>query len=314
MADETKRRLAELLARQAHARSEPRAGDPFAASAVRLHAGGGKRPFFCVHPGSGTVGCFSEIAPLVDADRPFIGLQAPGVDGDCEPIEDLAALARGYVGEVRRVQPRGPYAIGGWSLGGTIAFQMAHELRRAGETVALLVLFDTQRAEALHEARIPRPEAIEINFRQSAYATVHLARQRGVTIDPAVAADQFRREQPRTTPARLQLMLQLLVEHGVFTDATAPIFKVFRANVSALGNYGMPVEPYDGRITLFRCRNDAFGDAYARVDPGYCWSRVTTQPLDIVAMPSHHFALFHGEVLPQTASELRRCLDAVEAA
>jgi len=311
--DETKRKLAELLARQAGTRVESRADDPFAASAVRLHTGGTKRPFFCVHPGSGTVGCYSEIAPLVDAERPFIGLQAPGVDGDREPIEDLIALARGYVAEVRRMQPRGPYALGGWSLGGMIAFHMAHELRRLGETVAPLVLFDTQRAEALHEARFPRDEALEINFRQSGLATAHLARQRGVAIDPARAAERFRRERPRTMAARLNLMLELLVEHGVFTDPTAPMFKVFRANVLALGDYGMPDEPYDGPITVFRCRNDVLGEIFARVDPSYCWSRVTTRPVEIVAMPSHHFALFDGEVLPETARELRRCLDRAEA-
>lgn len=310
--DAAKRKLFEALAQHAKARPVARAETPFAASLVRLYARGSKRPFFCVHPGSGTVGCFTEVAPLVDPDRPFFALQAPGVDGEREPFEDLCELARGYVEEVRRAQPRGPYLLGGWSLGGTVAFQMAHELRRLGEEVAAVVLFDTQRAEALYAAPIPRAEMVEISFRQAGLATTYLASQRGIELDLEAVTTRFLHDRPRSTPARLALMMDILVEHGVFPDQSAPMFRVFRANLLALGNYGMPAEPYDRKLTLFRCRNDVFGAGYALIDATYCWSQVTTQPVDVVALPSHHFAVFRGEVLPETARELRQCLDAAD--
>ena len=309
--DAAKRELLALLSREPLT-ARPEADHPFAASVVRLHARGDKRPFFCVHPGSGAVGCFAEIAPLVDPDRPFVGLQAPGVDGEREPIESMVELARGYVDEVRKVQPHGPYFLGGWSMGGTIAFQMAHELRRLGEEVALLVLFDTQRAEALHTARLPRETAIMVAYQQAALATEHLARQRGVVLDRAHVFERFVRDRPRAMPARVALMMELLVEHGVFHDHTAPLFRVFLANMRALGDYGMPDEPYDRTITLFRCGNDILGEAFQKVDLTYEWSRSTSRPVDVVTMPSHHFALFHGVVLPITAERLRRCLDAAD--
>lgn len=308
---DAKSRLAALLAKQP-TRDRAATSDPFAASLVRLYTGGSKRPFYCVHPGSGAVGCFSEIAPLVDPARPFYALQAPGVDGRFEPIADLVALAQGYVAEIRRAQPHGPYLLGGWSLGGSIAMHVARELRAAGEPVAMVVLFDTQRVEALHAAQMSREEALELTHRQGGFGAVHLAQQRGVAIDVDVATERFRREQPRTTAARLDVMLRILVDHGVFTDANHPMFRVFRANMLALGDYGMPDEPYDGDVTLFRCRNDEFGEAFARIDEGYGWSKTTVRPISLVPMPSHHFALFHGEVMPLTARELRACLDRAE--
>ena len=77
------------------------------------------------------------------AGQPFYGLQARGVDGKLPPltrVEDMAAL---YISEIRRVQPHGPYFLGGYSGGGVIAFEMAQQLRRAGEQTAMLVFIDT---------------------------------------------------------------------------------------------------------------------------------------------------------------------------
>ena len=44
---------------------------------------------------------------------------------------------------MRRVQPDGPYQLGGWSFGGLVAYEMAQQLRAAGADVALLALLDT---------------------------------------------------------------------------------------------------------------------------------------------------------------------------
>jgi thioesterase domain-containing protein len=55
----------------------------------------------------------------------------------------LDALVELYLACVSRVQPRGPYLLGGNSSGGLVAFEMAQRLRAAGQQVALLALLDT---------------------------------------------------------------------------------------------------------------------------------------------------------------------------
>src|SRR5258708_37131829 len=48
-----------------------------------------------------------------------------------------------YVGEIRKVQRTGPYHIIGFSVGGTIAYEIARQLQESGEAVALLGLIET---------------------------------------------------------------------------------------------------------------------------------------------------------------------------
>jgi thioesterase domain-containing protein len=51
-------------------------------------------------------------------------------------------MAADYLKEIRALQPEGPYFLGGFSLGGLVAFEMAQQLRQQGQAVALLVLID----------------------------------------------------------------------------------------------------------------------------------------------------------------------------
>ncbi|RKH40016.1 amino acid adenylation domain-containing protein [Corallococcus sicarius] len=110
---------------------------------VQLQAGTGGRPFFCVHAVGGNVMPYAELARALGPEQPFYALQARGLDGAEPPCESIPEMAALYVKAVRAVQPRGPYLLGGWSMGGSIAWEMAHQLRREGETVALLALLDT---------------------------------------------------------------------------------------------------------------------------------------------------------------------------
>jgi amino acid adenylation domain-containing protein len=99
------------------------------------------RPFFCVHPAGGNVLCYAELARALGPDQPFYGLQLPELEvlGSVPTIEALAAH---YVAALGTVAPAGPYALGGWSLGGAIAYEMACQLQAAGREVDLLALID----------------------------------------------------------------------------------------------------------------------------------------------------------------------------
>ncbi len=112
-------------------------------SLVPIQPGGRKPPFFCVHGLGGHVLRFGALALQLGEDQPFYGLQAHGLDGQhpCHTrVEDMAAH---YISEIRALQPKGPYYIGGYSFGGAVAFEMARQLRRDGQDVAFLALLDT---------------------------------------------------------------------------------------------------------------------------------------------------------------------------
>ena len=100
-------------------------------------------PFFLVAGMFGNVLNLRHLAQLVGSDRPFYGLQARGLFGDMQPHTTFEEAAKDYLDEVRQIQPHGPYLLGGFSGGGLTAYEMARQLRAAGEEVAMLVLLDT---------------------------------------------------------------------------------------------------------------------------------------------------------------------------
>jgi amino acid adenylation domain-containing protein len=114
---------------------------------VAIQSRGSRPAFFGVHGGYGEVMFYSELARCLGKDQPFYGLQAKGLEGCAMRYTSIEAIASYYLEEIRQVQAHGPYFLGGYCTGGIIAFEMAQQLRVAGEEVAFLVLFDTNNPE-----------------------------------------------------------------------------------------------------------------------------------------------------------------------
>ena len=116
---------------------------PSWSSLVPIQPRGSRLPFFSVHAVGGNVLNYRLLARHLGPDQPFYGLQARGLSGVEAPYESVEEMAAGYLHEVRQEQPHGPYLLGGASSGGAVAYEMAWQLRRAGEEVRSLVMMDT---------------------------------------------------------------------------------------------------------------------------------------------------------------------------
>jgi pimeloyl-ACP methyl ester carboxylesterase len=114
---------------------------------VPLKASGSKKPFFCVHGVGGNVLNYNLFVPYLDVDQPMYGLQCSGLDGVTKPFDSIQQMANAYNRELRQIQPHGPYKIGGGSMGGLVAFEMAQQLIKAGVKVGLLLMFDSATPE-----------------------------------------------------------------------------------------------------------------------------------------------------------------------
>ena len=114
-----------------------------AGTLVPLRATGAETPFICVLTDHRGVMGLRNVLPATLTDQPVFAVQAidPAVPSwRSSTIEQIAAAC---LHAVRAEHPRGPYRLGGHSLGGVVAFEMACMLRRAAEHVELLVLLDT---------------------------------------------------------------------------------------------------------------------------------------------------------------------------
>lgn len=109
---------------------------------VPMQPKGRKLPLFLVHPFGGDVIGFKRWSEHLGVDQPFYGLRARGLDGIQEPLGSIEEMATLYIAEIRKVQPQGPYKIGGFCIGGVVAFEMAQQLLRQGEKVDLLAIIN----------------------------------------------------------------------------------------------------------------------------------------------------------------------------
>jgi len=86
---------------------------------------------------------FRLLAQKLGLNRPFLGVDLPYADGIQLPmphrLEDIAAY---LVKAIREVQPTGPYYLAGLCVNAVIAYEIAQQLVRQGETVALLAMLD----------------------------------------------------------------------------------------------------------------------------------------------------------------------------
>ncbi|MCY8110057.1 non-ribosomal peptide synthetase DhbF [Bacillus spizizenii] len=107
-----------------------------------LRTSGDKLPLFCVHPAGGLSWCYAGLMTNIGTDYPIYGLQARGIGQREELPKTLDDMATDYIEQIRTVQPKGPYHLLGWSLGGNVVQAMATQLQNQGEEVSLLVMLD----------------------------------------------------------------------------------------------------------------------------------------------------------------------------
>ncbi len=196
---------------------------------VPMHRGEGgpRRPFFLVAGMFGNVLNLRHLAQLLGHDRPFYGLQARGLMGEDAPHDDFTAAALDYIAEMRQVQPRGPYLLGGFSGGGLIAWEIARQLEAAGEDVPLLVLLDTP---------VPLRPALSRTDKALIKLAELRARGPGYLLEWARARAEWKRRQDQPAQAQADSAF-----HNTAIEAA------FRA---ALPRYAMPQR--DGATVLFR--------------------------------------------------------------
>ena len=101
-------------------------------------------PFYCVHALSGAGAVLTTLAEMLGPEQPFVAIQAPVPDRHAGFAGSIEAMARHYAEALMQAQPAGRLALGGWSVGGVIALEMAQYMRARGRHDILLVNIDCE--------------------------------------------------------------------------------------------------------------------------------------------------------------------------
>jgi len=131
-----------------------------ASDVVRIRSGAGARPLFLVASGRGGMPeamIYARLMSRLGPTETVLALLAPSQGRTAQEI------AGRYVASIRRIQPRGPYRIGGQCIGGVAAYEVAQQLRAAGQEIELLLLIDAWCPSTLgtiHHWLISRPRSL----------------------------------------------------------------------------------------------------------------------------------------------------------
>jgi len=251
-----------------------------ASSLITLQSEGTGIPIFFAPVMFGMASVFTDIARHLGDDRPFHTFVARGIDDGQEPFTRIDEAAAYYIEAIRSVKPRGPYFLGGWSYGGFVAFEMAQQLKSAGEEVAALVIVDTVRYP-----EAPPEELLQLNMDAVVEMFPQLSRSSGLDLS------------------------------GGLETALRRILPLAEAHLASSIDYVF--HPYDGRIIYLRVRENEKklegtypGEMLANTLRG--WDTAVIGSLEVHSVPGTHFTAMLEPNVRETAAVLRGVLREID--
>ena len=267
---------------------------------VALHAKGSKPPFFLMHSHGGNILEYHPLANLLKNDRPVYAIQCRGLDGKPIEDEDVETMAAYYLKEIRAVQPKGPYFIGGFCFGGYLSLEIAHLLRAANEEVRLLVLINSAtHLFNTYEPGTPRVSRFWYALRDRAALEwdelagqpfkiktqrimMRLRRMRDLAQNKIeIMSDRF----PEGSPFHVR-------EHSLVYH----LEKIAAANDRAWLRYRP--KPYDGKVLFLRASKQPLGLV---PDPMLGWNGLLTGELIVHKVPGFRQNMLDEPYVPEVA-------------
>jgi thioesterase domain-containing protein len=251
---------------------------------------GARTPLFYVLPGW-YIPEAERLSRHLGSEQPLYAVVPDARPGGALHNRSRDEIVSACIDAIQNVQPRGPYALIGRSIGGSLAFEIAASLMRSGESVGFIGMLDTHYPGISSFRSFPAPlRYIEFVLGDLAVLprsswSKYLRRLPARAVGRAWRSWRGSRSQPERAEASLKTGLE-----GLFSQAP---------------------EPFPGRLVLFAAESSRHRGV---VDRRLYWSRVTEHGLEVHLMPGNHNTMCHEPHVGTLALTLRRCLDSVEAA
>jgi len=271
-------------------------------SLVPIQPLGTRPPFFCVHAVGGNVLEYYDLARYLGTDQPFYAFQSRGLDDAQLPhayIEDMAAH---YVKELREFQSEGPYFIGGRSLGGTIAFEMARQLKAQGQEVGMLALLDSYPVGYVKLAPRGYLSSSSKTTRFCKRIGAHLANVRGLRLREKFG---YLADKAQYAPLRIKSKLWRTVYRSYQSagyEVPPALRNVEEYNWMAAHDYTPHF--YAGQITLFW----ASKDLRAKFDLLEGWLVLARGGMEVHEVAGTHLDMIKEPHVEELAKKLDQCL------
>jgi amino acid adenylation domain-containing protein len=257
-------------------------------SLVPIRPEGSRKPIFLVHGVGLNVLLYSALVNHLDPDLPVYGLQAKGLDGKEKPLETIEEIATHYISEMMTVDPDGPYAVAGFSLGGRIAFEMAQQLTAMGKKVSFLGLFDAAANEDYTSLSLlgKLGSRMQQSVKYLAWNIRYFIKDQEQT-KLSIISRKLKNIRKKLRGLDMEIDAKELVSKGAESELPRYLKRVHRANVKADKKYLQ--KPYGGKIVLFKAKHQTF---YHRDPDHYGWDDYALGGLQVHVIPGEHSRIF----------------------
>lgn len=250
------------------------AQQPFWYSVVPIQMQGSRPPLFAIH----TI-TLLDLPRHLGRNQPLYFLRY-GMAGESNDhpvtLPPLKDVARHYIGEMRLVQPQGPYYLIGFSFGGMIAYEMAQQLSANGHRVNLLGLLDTHLTE--EQQILPLTRIIRKFLSQGPRELMNKAKTK---INDWMTLDQYG------------------------TDFWP---HVYTSTPDATCANGYQADSYPGRVTLFQA-SEQESLFFTLTPPEREWKKLLGDKLDVQQVSGQHFYMCREPHVQTLAAKITACMD-----
>lgn len=274
-------------------------------SLVPIQTRGNNPPIFLVHGAEGDVLLYKNLARSLGDNQPVYGLQFRGLNGNGRAEITVEEMATWYKEEIQSLQPKGPYFLGGYCLGGTIALEIAQQLRRGGESVALLAMFETYNIAGHSKISFPLRT---IHTAQNLY--FHLT---NLLLSLSNGGFGFFSEKLAVELGRAKVTLNILWSEVQKKLRYKGGLQYHHRQTRIINDHAYAVYhplPYDGKITLFRTKTHYRG--FNSKDFG--WGHIARQGVDVVEMPFYPRGTLNDPFVEDIAERLKVEIDKILSA
>ncbi|MEW4568920.1 amino acid adenylation domain-containing protein [Tautonia sp. JC769] len=244
-------------------------------------------PFVCFPGGFGRDGMLlghglslASLARLLGPDTPFFSVSLGQVPSGQTFAELIPPIAEQFLDDLKTALPEGPYYLGGYSLGGLLALEVARRLIAGGDSIGMLALID------VFGPNYPRRRS------RREWIGAHLNDLRD-----RCAADRFRYFSEK-------LRSRLRPGTGL---KTTPLSPEPRDEIlwNSIETYLRGLEPYPGRIVLFRAATQPRKARFSHEDTTNGWGAIANGGVEVIECPGNHLTMLLPPHLAFLAAALR---------
>lgn len=265
-------------------------------SLVTIQAKGNLTPVFAIHPVGGTVFCYLPLSAQFGKEQPFYAFQQVSAG------ESIKKMASRYLKEIKTIQPEGPYYLLGWSMGGVIAMEMAHQLEQEKEKINRVILIDSY---------VPNL-TIDFNSLNELQSLILFIKDWASSLGKTIEVSPAELSTFPTLQDRLDYLVAKCKNAGIIQVDEKIIdleraYGIYNTNLESLQNHH--VEKIFSPVLAFSASHLAEWSKKVNhqnplIPTGEAWSAFTTHPLSVTRIEADHYTIMSPPAVEKIARVL----------